>query len=395
MPAESCIKHSGGFFKFNDDFHRLLGYDSCATVVLGIFEFWTNGELSRMERLGDSGDPWIDASVAAICQEARHQYSDRPVREALAKLEKRGFLQTRATKLGAIKRYLLKYSVLQNALNGNLGNFTVENTEGSGNFTVENTEVRDCYKEEEVRTEETRNTSSPGKVLKNQNAVSATPPPPSSAAPLPPSERLNSDVSNVTYEEFKKRWNWFPKRPWPKISNSKATTDALSKKWEAVQIDQDTLDEELESWMEDEWAIEHDYGPGGLISRLMKRSGVQRKDKRRHSPTPAQYVGQSRVCEQMWRALVPSDAVDWSSYPVPSWPHSQDFYSNFEKICLKAQAIRTANLREHSWLQYSWLFKCNGDDNWRKLLRGEYDWMANKGKPVQEDRSDVPEHLEI
>lgn len=411
MPRESCIRHTGGFFKFNDDFHSLLAHDSVATIVLGIFEFWTNGELSRMERLGKKGEPWIEASVNSICEEARSQCSDKPVREALKRLGDLGFLKSEPSP-GAVKRYLLNVSRVQEFLDFRSGKITEvtggdlgKSTEGSGNSVGNFTAP---YKEEEVRTKEEN--------LEHPLGETSEPQPQN---PEVLAQDLVDSMVAVAAElvDCQDARRMFVQAGYRNPS-AKERREA-SEIWGDQMVTQQRFGEVIG------WAKLRDRPPTFVhISRILVNTptvfpSTQRLPQHRalrvedvrtppaESTPPRARLGQVPIGE----GGLPEPVLAWNSIvkhgnPLTRWKTSNgdhsmltaawsdpDFRDNLILILEKCEGALTSDAAKWGFVTFTWLLKLkDGNPNWFRVLQGEYDYMAKssakKPEPAYQDPYD-------
>lgn len=230
----------------------------------------------------ETGEPWIEATVTAIYREARGQYSDKPIRLALAKLEQLGFLTSYRMSAGTSKKYLLHSNIVQQALDGPVETTSVKLPRSDGgavNLPEERrifTEVEPCYKEEEKnRIPSISPLSILGPTSAAQTDEETSEPRRSESmdgSNGPSSARLMSDVGGsdtdyVSYPDFVKRWNWYPGRRWKKITNSKANEWA-ERKWESMQITDSGLDAALSRFANSEWGEKTEYALGAFLKGL-------------------------------------------------------------------------------------------------------------------------------
>jgi hypothetical protein len=117
VPKDSCIRHKRGYYlELRRDYVDLFEGDHCAALLMGFFEFATNGEIARLERTGDfAGEPWIRASMHSIVDETLGLYSIRSIQDRMDFLETVGIL-TVEEKSGRVRRYLLNQKFVNHSL---------------------------------------------------------------------------------------------------------------------------------------------------------------------------------------------------------------------------------------------------------------------------------------
>jgi hypothetical protein len=107
MPKTTLIKHpeSQYYLTLRRHIIEMFSGDHCAAALFSFFEFATNGELARMERSNQAGDPWITATMPSIFNDTVGLYSVRRLQERIAWMAKLGFV-TEVCVPGKINRYL-------------------------------------------------------------------------------------------------------------------------------------------------------------------------------------------------------------------------------------------------------------------------------------------------
>lgn len=113
MPKDSCVAHHDGFYlEVRRDYINLFDGDRCAAVLMGFFEFATNGELARMRLSGEDGEPWIRASMSSIYEETLGIYSIRLLQDKLDWIEMCGLVKHEEGPRNIARRYLLNFALL-------------------------------------------------------------------------------------------------------------------------------------------------------------------------------------------------------------------------------------------------------------------------------------------
>ncbi len=117
MPKDSCIPHQQTYYiEFRRDYVDMFDGDHCAAVLMGLFEFLTNGELTRFRMANESGEPWFKSTMPAICEETLGLYSIRSLQERIDFMEKCGLLTVSRKSMNAPACYLLRYAEVAEAL---------------------------------------------------------------------------------------------------------------------------------------------------------------------------------------------------------------------------------------------------------------------------------------
>ena len=108
MPKDSCIDHPKGYYlEFRRDYVDLFDGDHCAAALMGYFEYATNGELARFKRAGETGEPWVRASVSELIEDTLSLYKTSSIQTRIDRLEKWGLLTIQQSRIGMPRNYLL------------------------------------------------------------------------------------------------------------------------------------------------------------------------------------------------------------------------------------------------------------------------------------------------
>lgn len=163
MARVSCIEHPprDPFFVVRKCYLSLFD-DFCTASVLAVFEFWSNGELARMDREEiPAADPWIATTIPEIKLEMLGMYSERSINDALKRLVDTGLLLKGSAGRGSRSLYLLNVSAVNDAIRNpawNRENCKIavpdENCKIAEDYCKKNCKiavVSSAYKEEEVK----------------------------------------------------------------------------------------------------------------------------------------------------------------------------------------------------------------------------------------------------
>lgn len=133
MAKDSCIIHSQSsyYIELREDFFNLFDGDHCSGVLLSLFEFLTNIELTRFRLSGEDGEPWVKASMPKIYEETLGLYSIRALQSRIDFIEKCGFIKSTGD-AGSVKRYLLAFEAVSEAIKGK----RIYNVKNPGNFAA-------------------------------------------------------------------------------------------------------------------------------------------------------------------------------------------------------------------------------------------------------------------
>lgn len=141
MPKDSCIDHPKSYYlELRRDYLDLFDGDHCAAALMGYFEYATNGELARFKRAGETGDPWVRASVPELIEDTLGLYKTSSVQARLDRLERWGLLTIQQVRIGSPRNYLLDVK-LTNDLLKNRRVLIVENNDEEEVYIVENNYV--------------------------------------------------------------------------------------------------------------------------------------------------------------------------------------------------------------------------------------------------------------
>lgn len=136
MAKDSCVRHSqqSYYLELRRDYVDLFDGDHCAAVLLGFFEYMTNGEIARMKHAGETGDPWIKTSMPCMFEDTLGLYSIRALQQRIDRLMQSGILQVQTGRIGTINRYLFSYEMASSMLDSR----KVISVESIGNFADDN-----------------------------------------------------------------------------------------------------------------------------------------------------------------------------------------------------------------------------------------------------------------
>jgi len=372
MPKESCIDHPRGdnLAVLRQHFVDMLGGDHCAAVVLAYFEYATNGELARFARQGETGVPWVSATMASIYEETTRLYSIRTLQERIVWLVNWGFLCEAQDCIGKVKRYLLDVEFTNSAIAKNavftpgssIGKIADLYSESRSAKTVSKLpmcigKIADeealvssyVLKKEEVLVEENENSPLCGLSNQLQNQLQNQPPDVPRPAIRPTLDRsgihpIDDDAEEPASASRVKR-NW--KRPKPERPHG--NSDRLRQLREAA----------------------HSGASAGVATLLTPTRTVD---------TPQSAGGAVIDFPARWNELVPVAPVDRDLLaPNPKAYREPAFATRFDEICGKAAALIAAGAD----LQFGFLLstdRATEQYRWQQLLAGQLDWMKPKDK---------------
>jgi hypothetical protein len=419
MPKESCLDHRKRekLVLIRETFVRLCANDHCAASLLTLLEYLTNGELERLEKSEEQGEPWIRASMNSICSDMMDHYSRRSIQERMRWFRVWGVVGVDDSVCGEIRRYLLNVDVVNLLLQkrvvldvpppAKLPHPTTAKPDCvvADGSSAKSTQIDDLYIKEEVYV--------------NRGSINQ------SSDPTPPRTPRSPtlDLADLYLED----------------SIEKFTQDVYSRvnrsaKLENLRAKSST---ELCERMRD---VESDYGPvefrGRLIGFLQADTDWLRQTKwpinaflkdpskyeRVSAPPPSSLVDfrqplpngtsthtpvnpttlpeEADIWNEVVKSGIPVGAFDWLMVEGRNLAvcreHPQFTMANWRKICEKVQPILDAG--EGAWLTFHWLIKAK--DNWWKAFTGQYDNCAKpktNGKPpkvdlLAQDRKEAEEY---
>ncbi len=118
MPTSSCIDRPKRrkYIVIQEHIRDFFEGDVCSAAVLSVLEYFTNGELDRQEaKEKPVGDPWIEISKRAFCDQMIGLFGKTAVLERLDRFVGWGILKREPAGDGVPNRYLLNFEFV-NAL---------------------------------------------------------------------------------------------------------------------------------------------------------------------------------------------------------------------------------------------------------------------------------------
>jgi hypothetical protein len=390
MAKPLCVtKHYGYWVQVHSDYIDMLGGDHCAAVLLWIFEFSTNGEMRRKERAGETGDPWLEASVSSLADETNGLYSKRSIEDRLGWLKQLGFVSVKAGRRGTIHEYLFNGSLVDSCLDSRqvfsrevVRNFA-DGEDSSSAATSAATSAKTTenggalnLKEEELRTKNLRDTpQSPSSEFCEPQQARRILVDKCKLKKLSPAERSNFDDTydaQLTEEQVFEAGGQLSE--WLKTATHKVS-------WVPVFLKDPTA-----------WCS---TAPIEIPVR-------RRPDKQQATgdglsePTPLVDAGPPpRDFPAEWNRLVPEFPYEWGRHaPVDALAIARmddEFVARFDEICDLARKIRTAQGKEGEWLTFGWLLKLdkNMRPNWARMLMDLRGMANGKVKPGKEEKLDA------
>lgn len=363
MPRESCIKHSGWVWIFHEDYYNILGQDSCATVVLGLLEYWTNKEIERHLHNKKATDPWVAVSVDNIQQETCGHYGEHSIRASLAKLLELGIISERQPKPGSSKEYFLHTEFVQQLLNSPHSTTRTPLRENADPPSAkmrtplrENAEGTGCYK---------------GKLDNTRQELEGLP-------PSPPSETVEDLfclISKSRCKRLARRDRSQIQESWDLVAGS-LTAGSIATIWK--ELDNRT-----------DWKLVRYPGLfiAGWLRKLERVSGSRSaiRQPQTESVEKPDYVA-------IWNSHCQHSQAHWNGHSprhdLEVCDQDPDFRSNFTELCKKADQIHQARPEARKWLTLEFLVTTDRTSQlrgWEKLFNGKYNFMAEPaGKPERQ-----------
>ena len=94
MARQSCISHApkSAYLMIRQDFLDITDGDHCESVLLALFEYWTNGAMAKPSYAASEAEPWITLTVKEMQPWLFGLYGTKKIRESLQSLCARGYL---------------------------------------------------------------------------------------------------------------------------------------------------------------------------------------------------------------------------------------------------------------------------------------------------------------
>ena len=397
MPRESCLEHRKRekLVLIRETFVNLCANDHGAASLLTLLEYLTNGELERMEKSEEEGDPWIRASMNRICSDMMDHYSRRSIQERMRWLREWRMVSVDDAVSGEIRRYLLNVDFI----NSLLLRRAVMDIPPPAKLPDHTPAKPDCVVADDTSAKSTKIdplSSIKEEVYISRESINTL----GDYSHKTPTENPTLDTADLYLEDPIEK---FTQDAYSRINRS-AELKSLKTKSSSE------LCERLRN-------AESDYGPvefrGRLIGFLETEADWLRQAKwtihaflkdpakyeraARRSPSPAapsqQPPNGSSVPPHAKLTVFPEEADIWNEIVTAGTPisafdwemdegknlakcrnHSQFNIQNWRKVCEKVQPVLAAG--EGAWITFRWLIKDN--NNWWKAFQGEYD---NSAKP--------------
>lgn len=412
MPRTSCIEHPKRhrFFMIREGYVALFD-DFCAASLLALFEYWTNGELEKMEREDIAeGEPWIGSTISEMSAEMLNFYSERTIKDSLKLLVQAGLLTKGSTGKGSRSLYLLNVAAVQDAIRSPMefrkkGNFALlESDTEKGNFALQKGKNDDeialldgnLYKEEEERIKNIETPYSPS--LEN----------------LEEPHTSDTDPEGSYEESLRAAWpGKKPSRETAAVSGSLIKTVMIRLKSHGIKINLRSKNREMQALCERVCSAAEAIGEEALLERLddafncgetslyraltgigftgsrYGRPAAPKKPLRyptssappiaTPAPSAPSQRGMIREYADKWNESVPSRkwvvwSAELSSYLAEKLCDPV-FVEHFDKLTAKVEQIAAAGNGKAGFMDFSWVLK---GGNWTRVLNGGMDWLLSR-----------------
>lgn len=411
MPLPSCVAHPRNeeFFIIRRAYYELTGKNKLQSIILWTMEYFTSLRRVQMRDLKESGEPWIEKSIEDFNEEIFGFISSRRIPEALAEIEKGGWVKVqKPSSLGKKTRYLFDFKEAQRrieawALNAlPVGQMSDDDEDPAGQMSdgpqdkcpTAIGQMSELYKEEEFK-----------ELNQEQKQEESFPVPEKSLKsfkhPIPPAASYDLQIGTPVVEFVQNAYR--QSRGAEKLK--KSDVRRLAERIENAE--KEYGEEEFRTWLwnylnkSNQWLRDNKWPFNGFLKDPMayqyaasepQSTPVQSQDKNDtwiadaheqiatapasdfHNPL-LQYV-------YKWNTLVPSKPIDDSellvstkkklSAAISSEP---DFVKHFDKICQKCAKMPQDN-------DFPWLFaNGGGQPNWQGVLEGKFSFLIQK-KPL-------------
>lgn len=430
MARSSCIEHPqrSRYLIIRDHYLYMFDQDLPAAALLAAFENLCNLELDRLTEEQQNIVPWLVLDLPEVSRSTMGMYSGRSIQEALKRIEQSGLITVERRGLGKSNKYLFHYDRVQTALR--------KRYIFDGNFSVEEWRVES---EAENALDGSFDGSFDGKIsvspsvhtlllncnlnsnyIKPQEPSSQEPSTPSGPSDPPPNSctDLYEDMDSARFEnislgnlnewvyilftqmklkEFKAPTPPSGKHRQPMLDriNNTSKEKVVQEIWEWFEAGNKSLDKLIASWKpsfsQRRGADTGSHSNGGYRKAVGRGEGGPSRS--------SAFVGQKQYSPE--KPDPPLEALSWnervSSRKWEFWSPSlhqalqerladPDFVKSFDRMLDKCAAIAEKNHKMGQHITFSWLLK---DDNWMRLVNGQYDYAlkAEKAKRAEVDTS--------
>lgn len=415
-PRSSCVEHPkrSRYITIWDHYLYLFDQDYPAAALLASLELLCNWEMDKLSDEEPDEIPWFIADMAEITRSMLGMYSARTVQEAMKRIVDAGLVIVDRRGFGKSNRYLFRYDRVQLALRKRWvfdGNFAVEEWAENelldgrvvGNFADSPSDHSFITKEKEKEYKQ-EPSQTPFQGPKEDLL-----PPPKSCTDLygdMDSERFeNISVENLNEWVYILFTQMQQKAPTPPSRKHQQTmVDRVADRGKEKVVEEihawfeagnKSLDKLIASWKpsfgQRRGADTGGHSNGGYRKAVGRGEG--------NSNRPSSFMSQKQYSAE--KPDPPLEAKAWnervSSRQWEFWSSSlhqalldrladPDFVKSYDRILDKCADIAAKNHKMGQHITFSWLLK---DDNWMRLVNGQYDYAlkAEKAKRVEVDTS--------